>query len=73
MSDDTSSELHDRLHQTIGAVDILFLLREEMEQWLEEAQDESKREALENVVGHLQSMEDEYRQRREELQSKTSG
>lgn len=70
MSDGTASELRDQLHETIGAINILFLLREEMEQWLEEVQDESKREALENVVGHLQAMEEEYRHRRENLKDK---
>ena len=63
MATGSTSELRDQLNKAIGAVDILFLLREEMAQWLEEAQDESKREALENVVGHLQAMEDEYRHR----------
>jgi len=57
METNATAELHDQLHEAIGAVDILILLREEMEQWLEEAQDSSKREALENVVGHLQAME----------------
>jgi len=72
MSDRTASEVRDQLNKAIGAVDILFLLREEMAQWLEEAQDESKREALENVVGHLQAMEDEYRQRRDNLKEKVT-
>lgn len=68
MATGSTSELRDQLNKAIGAVDILFLLREEMAQWLEEAQDESKREALENVVGHLQALEDEYKHRRNELQ-----
>ena len=45
----------------------LTLLREEMEQWLEEAQDASKQETLENVVGHLEVMEEEYHRRRRML------
>lgn len=68
MATGSTSELRDQLNKAIGAVDILFLLREEIAQWLEEAQDESKREALENVVGHLQALEDEYKHRRNELQ-----
>jgi len=72
MATGSTSELRDQLNKAIGAVDILFLLREEMAQWLEEAQDESKREALENVVGHLQAMEDEYRQRRDNLKEKVT-
>jgi hypothetical protein len=38
-----------------------------MEQWLEEAQDASKQETLENVVGHLAVMEEEYHRRRRML------
>ena len=46
---------------------MVSMIREEMEQWLEEAQDESKQETLENVVGHLGAIEEEYRQRHEAL------
>jgi hypothetical protein len=61
---DNTTEIHDELHELIGALNILTLLREEMEQWLEEAQDASKQETLENVLGHLAAMEEEYRRRR---------
>ena len=64
MSEEHTSQRRDDLHELIGALDILTLLREEMEQWLEEAQDQSERETLENVVGHLATMEVEYRRRR---------
>jgi len=67
MSVDNTPEKRDELHELIGALDILTLLREEMEQWLEEAQDASKQETLENVVGHLEVMEEEYRRRRRML------
>jgi hypothetical protein len=63
-------ELRDQLHQLTGALDIIVLLREEMEQWLEEAQDDSKQETLENVVGHLLAMENEYKHRHADLQDK---
>ena len=56
-----------RAQQLLGALEIIDLLREEMEQWLEEAQDESKRECLENVVGHIGVIEKSYRQRLSEL------
>jgi hypothetical protein len=46
-----------------GALDVLFTLKEEFAQWLEEAQDGSKREALDNVLAHVESMEREYRRR----------
>jgi hypothetical protein len=37
---------------------------------VEEAADGSKREALENVLGHIEALESEYRNRHEELQKK---
>ena len=70
MDSGNTAELRDQLHQVTGALDMLVLLREEMEQWLEEAQDDSKQEALENVVGHLQAMEEEYKHRRASLREK---
>ena len=69
MSTDIPPEKRDELHELIGALDILSLLREEMEQWLEEAQDASKQETLENVVGHLAVMEEEYHRRRRMIQA----
>jgi len=49
-----------------GALDVLFTLREEFAQWLEEAQSEERREELENVYRHIDTMEREYQRRREE-------
>jgi hypothetical protein len=69
MSVDTLPEKRNELYELIGALDILTLLREEMEQWLEEAQDASKQETLENVVGHLAAMEEEYHRRRRMLEN----
>ena len=68
MSAEILSTLERELHETKGAVDILDILREEMEQWLEEAQDDSKHEALENVLGHIGVLDVEYRRRLEPVQ-----
>ncbi|MDA8383934.1 MAG: hypothetical protein M0037_12930 [Betaproteobacteria bacterium] len=58
---------HDRvLQQLTGAINALGILRQELEQWLGEAQDESSRETLENVVAHVAAMEEECLRRREE-------
>lgn len=65
---DSVSELERKLNELKGAGDLLFELREEFAQWVEEAQDDSKREALDNVLGHIEALEIEYRNRREELQ-----
>jgi hypothetical protein len=51
-----------------GSLDLLFELREEFAQWAEEAQDGSKREALDNVLAHIEALESEYRARQAKLQ-----
>ena len=63
MANDDKPNATAQVQQLVGALDIIDVLREEMEQWLEEAQDESKRECLENVVGHIGAIEVNYRQR----------
>lgn len=68
MNGENPQETRDALHELIGAIDMLTLLREEMEQWLEEAQDLSEQQTLENVVGHLAAMEEEYKRRRRILE-----
>jgi DNA-binding transcriptional regulator GbsR (MarR family) len=65
---DSLSELERQLNELKGARDLLFELREDFAQWVEEAQDDSKREALDNVLGHIEALESEYRHRQEELQ-----
>jgi integrase len=64
---DTVSELERQRYELKGALGLLFDLREEFAQWLEEAQDGSKREALENVLGHVEAIQTEYRNRQEQL------
>jgi hypothetical protein len=65
---DNFSELERQRSELKGASDLLFELREEFAQWVEEAQDASKHEALENVLGHIEALVSEYRSRQEELQ-----
>jgi hypothetical protein len=69
---DSVSERERQLNELKGAVDLLFELREEFAQWVEEAQDGSKREALENDLGHIEALESEYRTRQEELKKSKS-
>ena len=69
---DSVSERERQLNELKGAVDLLFELREEFAQWVEEAQDGSKREALENVLGHVEAVESEYRTRQEVLKKSKS-
>ncbi len=62
------SERERQVTELKGALDLLFELREEFAQWVGEARDGSEREALENVLGHMEALESEYRRRQEELQ-----
>lgn len=70
MTEKPDPGLEKELREIAGAVNILDILKEEMAQWLEEAQDDSKHEALENVLNHIEALDLEYRQRREELEKK---
>ena len=45
MSSETGSEQRDSLHEVIGAVDVLVMLREEFEQWQEEGSLDAARRA----------------------------
>jgi hypothetical protein len=72
MSSD-SAKPQQKLHEIAGALDVLFTLREEFAQWLEEAQSEERKEELENVFRHVAAMEEEYKRRREAAQRKLAG
>ncbi len=61
------------LYEANGALDVLFTLREEFAQWLEEAQDEARKEELENVYRHVSAMEEEYQRRRDAAAKKLAG
>ena len=66
MSHESQQQITEELQQTAGALDVLFTLREEFATWLEEARDESAKEALENVQRHIIDMEIEFKRRQAE-------
>jgi hypothetical protein len=68
MTENRDPDLKRKLDEVKGALDLLFTLREEFAQWVEEAQDGSKHEALENVLGHIESLEREFQRRREVIE-----
>lgn len=70
MSNESRQQIAEELQQTLGALDVLFTLREEFATWVEEARDESSKEALENVQRHVVDMEVEFQRRREEAEKK---
>ena len=70
-TEDTADSLK-ALHELNGAVEALWSLREEFAQWLEEAQDESKQEALDNVLAHVDAVSQQYRLRRDEARKRLS-
>jgi hypothetical protein len=64
------SEAQRQLHEITGALDVLFTLREELAQWVEEAQNEDRKEELDNVYRHVAAMEEEFQRRREVAEKK---
>jgi len=64
MSGSSDEQSERDLSEIKGALDVLFTLREEFAQWLEEAQDEARKEELENVYQHVVAIEAEYQRRR---------
>ena len=70
MSDESRQQIADELQQTLGALDVLFTLREEFATWVEEANDESSKEALENVQRRVSDLEVEFQRRRDEAEKK---
>jgi hypothetical protein len=67
MPSESGPALEGEIHEVRGALEVLFTLREEFAQWVEEAQDKSKQEALENVLAHIEALESEYRIRQDKL------
>ncbi len=61
------------LHEAVGALEVLFTLREEFATWLEEAQSEERKEELDNVFRHVVAMEEEFQRRREQAAQKLAG
>jgi hypothetical protein len=65
----TDKDPQTTVHHIEGALTVLFDLKEEFAQWVEEAQDDSKHEALDNVLGHVELIEQEYKRRLEEAKA----
>lgn len=70
MSNENRQQIEDELQQVLGALDVLFTLREEFATWVEEAHDKSAKEALENVQRRVVDLEVEFQRRREETEKK---
>ncbi len=63
------SELERAIENAKGSLEVLDTLREEFAEWLGEANSEAGKEALENVLGHLESMSREYAKRRDDAEA----
>ncbi|MBY0559205.1 hypothetical protein [Hyphomicrobium sp.] len=59
------------LSEIKGALDVLFTLREEFATWVEEAQNEDRKEELDNVYQHVLAMEEEYKRRLDDALKKS--
>jgi intein-encoded DNA endonuclease-like protein len=73
MAETSAATPAEELQQIEGALDVLFTLREEFAQWLEEAQSEERKEELENVHRHVLAMEEEFQRRRETAKARLGG
>lgn len=73
MSGTDGKSAQTELDQIDGALDVLFTLREELAQWVEEAQSEDRKEELENVYRHVMAMEQEYERRRAAAAKQVAG
>ncbi len=70
MSTDNDPRPEQALSEIKGSLDVLFTLREEFATWVEEAQDEARKEELDNVYQHVLAMEQEYQRRFDDIQKK---
>jgi hypothetical protein len=70
MPGDTMPQPQQESLELKGSLDLLLELRHEFTLWAEEAEDDSKREAFDNVVVHIEALQSEYRHRLDELQKK---
>ncbi|MEJ0048737.1 MAG: hypothetical protein WDN04_23470 [Rhodospirillales bacterium] len=66
------SEVEIAIEKARGGLEVLDSLVEEFAQWLEEANEEGQEEALENVLGHVESMRREYAVRLEEAEARAA-
>lgn len=73
MSTTDTKSAQAELDQIDGALDVLFTLREELAQWVEEAQSEDRKEELDNVYRHVMAMEQEYERRRAAAAKQVAG
>ena len=71
MATESDPKSGQELSEIKGALDVLFTLREEFATWVEEAQDQARKEELDNVYQHVLAMEGEYHRRLEEILKKS--
>jgi chromosome segregation ATPase len=67
------SELERAIESSKGSLEVIDTLREEFSEWLDEANDEGQKEALANVIGHLESLGREYKKRLQEAEAQLAG
>ena len=71
MSTGNDPQTQQDLSEIKGGLDVLFTLRAEFATWVEEAQDDARKEELDNVYQHVLAMEEEYRRRLNEILKKS--
>ncbi|MGA2636925.1 hypothetical protein [Methylocella sp.] len=63
------SELERAVASAKGSLEVISTLREEFSEWRDEANNEGEKEALDNVVGHIEELGREYEGRLQEAEA----
>jgi hypothetical protein len=69
MSNRQMSELERAIASAKGALEVVSTLKGEFSEWRDEANNEGEREALDNVIGHIEEMGREYDRRLQEAEA----
>jgi hypothetical protein len=63
------SELERAIASAKGSLEVISTLKEEFSEWRDEANNEGEKEALDNVIGHIEELGREYDMRLQEAEA----
>ena len=63
------SELERAIASAKGSLEVISTLKEEFSEWRDEANNEGEKEALDNVIGHIEELGREYDTRLQEAEA----
>ena len=71
MTEQQMSEFQHAIASAKGGLEVINTLREEFSEWRDEANNEGEKEALENVLGHIEELGREYDRRLQEAEAES--